>query len=115
MAEPLRVELVYDPDCPNVDRARAAIRAALASIGAPSVWREWNRSDPATLQVLRALGSPSILVNGLDVGADGGTVAESSANSCRVYRDAYGRPIGAPTAEMILFTIAAARRGQAIA
>ena len=115
MPEPLRVELVYDPDCPNVERARSAIRAALASIGAPAVWREWNRSDPLTLQVLRGLGSPSVLVNGLDVGADGGSFAESGANSCRVYKDAYGRTMGAPTAEMILSTIAAARRGQAIA
>lgn len=115
MPEALRVELVYDPDCPNVERARLAIRTALASIGVPAVWREWNRSDPATLHVLRALGSPSILINGLDVGADGATAAESNANSCRVYRDTYGRPMGAPTAEMILSTIAAARRGQAIA
>jgi hypothetical protein len=115
MPEPLRVELVYDPDCPNVERARAAIRAALSTVGAPAVWREWDRGDPATLQVLRSLGSPSVLVNGLDVGADGGVIAESSANSCRVYTDSHGRPCGAPTAEMILMTIAAARRGQAIA
>jgi hypothetical protein len=115
MAEPLRVELVYDPDCPNVERARTAIRAALAKVGAPAVWREWDRGDPATLPVLRSLGSPSVLVNGLDVGADGGVVTESSANSCRVYTDPHGRLCGAPTAEMILMTIAAARRGQAIA
>jgi hypothetical protein len=54
-------------------------------------------------------------VNGLDVGADGGIVAEASANSCRVYTDERGRVCGAPTARMILATIAAARRGQAIA
>jgi hypothetical protein len=115
MNEALRVELVYDPDCPNVERARSAIRAALMTVGAPAVWREWDRGDPATLNVLRSLGSPSVLVNGLDVGADGGVVAEASANSCRVYTDERGRVCGAPTARMILATIAAARRGQAIA
>lgn len=115
MAETLRVELVFDPDCPNVERARTAIRSALTAIGAPAVWREWDRGDPATLSVLRALGSPSILVNGLDVGADGTPVADAQAKSCRVYKDPHGRVCGAPTAEMILLTIAAARRGQAIA
>jgi mercuric ion transport protein len=115
MTEPLRVELVYDPDCPNVERARLAIRTALTKVGAPAVWREWDRGDPATLGVLRSLGSPSVLVNGLDVGADGVIVSETSANSCRVYKDERGRTCGAPTAEMIMMTIAAARRGQAIA
>jgi hypothetical protein len=115
MTEPLRIELVYDPDCPNVGRARLAIRAALTKVGAPPVWREWDRGDPATLSVLRSLGSPSVLVNGLDVGADGVIVSETSANSCRLYTDANGHVYGAPTAEMILMTIAAARRGKAIA
>jgi hypothetical protein len=115
MAEALRLELVYDPNCPNVERARTAIRAALTAVGAPLVWREWDRGDPATLAVLRSLGSPSVLVNGLDVGADGSSIGEPDANSCRVYTDRYGHTSGAPTAEMILKTIAAARRGQAIA
>jgi hypothetical protein len=115
MAEALRVELVYDTDCPNVDGARTAIRTALAAVGAPAVWREWNRADPATLDVLRGLGSPSVLVDGLNVGADGSAALENDANSCRVYVDAKGSLCGAPTAEMILVTIAAARRGKAIA
>ena len=115
MSEALRLELVFDPDCPNIERARAAIRAALTAVGAPLVWREWDRGDPATLHVLRSLGSPSVLVNGLDVGADGGPMADPGASCCRIYTDRHGRTSGAPTAEMILSTIAAARRGQAIA
>jgi mercuric ion transport protein len=115
MAQSLRLELVYDPDCPNVEPARTAIRAALTSVGAPLVWREWDRGDPATLSVLRCLGSPSVLVNGLDVGADGSSMAEPDAKTCRVYTDRQGRVSGAPSAEMILATIAAARRGRAMA
>jgi hypothetical protein len=115
MKEALRLELVYDPDCPNVERARTAIRTALTAIGAPLVWREWDRGDPHTLAVLRSLGSPSVLVNGLDVCADGGSMADPGASCCRVYTDRHGRTSGAPSAEMILKTIVAARGGQAIA
>jgi mercuric ion transport protein len=105
-----RVEMVYDPDCPNVERARAAIRNALAAVGAPGVWREWERADPATPVALRHLGSPSVLVNGMDVGCDGGSMADADANSCRIYTDDCGCICGAPSTELILRVIAATRR-----
>ena len=36
------------------------------------------------------LGSPSVLVNGEDVGCAGGSMAQADANSCRIYRDDCG-------------------------
>lgn len=100
-----RIELVYDPTCPNVDRARSAIRAALAAIDAPAAWREWDCTEAATPPALRRLGSPSVLVNGQDVGCGGGSMAQADANSCRIYRDDCGCICGAPSVELILRAI----------
>jgi hypothetical protein len=106
----LRVELVYDRDCPNVGRARAMIRAALKEVGANAVWAEWDREDAATPSELRSYGSPSVLVNGKDVGCDENEAVRSAANSCRVYLDDCGCVCGAPSAGLIVRAI---RRAQA--
>jgi mercuric ion transport protein len=99
----LRVELVFDRDCPNVARARAVIRAALGEVGADAVWSEWDRADAATPAELRSYGSPSVLVNGKDV--DANEVVRSDANSCRVYMDDCGCVCGAPSAWLIVRAI----------
>jgi len=97
-----RIELVYDPECPNVERTRAAIHAALAAVGAPIAWREWDCTDPATAESLRFLGSPSVLVNGQDVGCGSASVRPAAANSCRIYQDECGCNCGAPSVDLIL-------------
>lgn len=102
-----RIELVYDPDCPNVERARQAIREALSVVGAPLAWREYRREDVETPMELRALGSPSVLVNGVDVGCKDGSDARPDANSCRVYIDDCGCLCGAPSRDLIVHAIAA--------
>ena len=107
MAALVRVELVYDRTCPNVEMARSAIRGALAAIGAPTEWTEWERGTDATPLPLRALGSPTILVNGRDVAGTDET-AQPDANSCRVYLDECGCLCGAPTAQQIGKAIEAA-------
>lgn len=107
-----KVELVYDPTCPNVEQARAAIRDALAAVGAPIAWREWDCTDASTPDAFRALGSPSVLVNGRDVGCGGGTMAQAEANSCRIYRDDCGCICGAPSVELILKVIANTRQAE---
>jgi hypothetical protein len=107
--------MVFDPVCPNVELARAAIRMALRAIGAPVAWREWDCTDDATPEALRVLGSPSVLVNGEDVGCGGGSMAQADANSCRIYRDDCGCIGGAPSVELILKAIANGRQEQEIA
>lgn len=105
----LRIELVYEPTCPNVEQARDAIRKALAVLGAPVTWREWVRDDSATPPALRELASPSVLVNGQDVGSGGGSIAAADANACRIYADERGCIDGAPSVELILRTVARQR------
>jgi hypothetical protein len=94
----LTVELVYDPDCPNVQGAREQLRLALAEAGLPLQWQEWNRADPEAPSYARGYGSPTFLVNGRDVA--GASLAEG-ANNCRVYPDAQGRLGRVPTVAML--------------
>ncbi len=80
------VDLIFDADCPNVDDARALLRTALKETGLPTEWREWDREAAETPSALRGLGSPTILVNGVDAsGADETNLAVERANCCRVY------------------------------
>ena len=80
------VDLILDSECPNVDDARALLRSALKEAGFPAEWREWDREASETPAALRNLGSPTILVNGVDVsGADETNVPAERANCCRVY------------------------------
>jgi len=98
----LPVELVIDSACPNVEPARTAIRTALKTLGFAEKWQEWDRDSEETPRQLRMLGSPSVLVNGLDVGCTEGETAHADANSCRIYLDESGCVCGAPTAGMIV-------------
>jgi len=103
-----RIELVFDRDCPNVERARENIAVALREMGAPESWTEWDRESPQTPAALRHYGSPSVLVNGEDVGCDEAASPEADANSCRVYFDASGKCVcGAPSPRLILEAILA--------
>ena len=101
MMRPARVELVFDPTCANVDKARGAIRAALLAVSAPLEWKEWERGAETTPLALRAFGSPTVLVNGTDVSGGGDEAAKADANSCRVYMDECGCVCGAPSARQI--------------
>ncbi len=86
----LQIELVYDPGCPNVDRARVVLTDACRDAAIPAVWTEWSSDDQACPARARNLGSPTILVNGEDVapGPHPWTPREEGAGPrCRVYRD----------------------------
>ena len=103
------IELVYDRDCPNVERARAMIRAALDEVGADPQWIEWDRESSDTPPNRRQYGSPTVLVNGQDVGCDENDAPQADANACRVYIDNTGCLCGAPSARLIASAISARR------
>lgn len=100
------IEFIYQPDCPNVDGARAALRQALVAAGKEPRWREWNSTLPACPPHARAYGSPTILIDGLDVaGAE-----PSHAPACRIYRNRSGRISGAPSMDLIASALHAQAR-----
>ncbi len=90
----MRIELVYDRDCPNVGKARATLLAAFAGTGIRPSWIEWERNAPEAPSYVRSFGSPTILVNGQDaVGAN----PHQQQDSCRLYSHEDGRFGGAPS------------------
>ncbi len=92
------VELIFDVDCPNVGAAREQLRRAFALTGMAPVWREWEHNDPACPPYAHGYGSPTILVDGLDVTG----AVPSGAVCCRVYDGEGGRYQGAPPVQAIV-------------
>ena len=62
------IELVYFDGCPNVDAARENLAEVLGTLGLGHDWREWDLEDEDTPDRVRRYGSPTVLVNGADVG-----------------------------------------------
>ena len=87
------VELVYDPGCPNVEKARAVLTRALQEADVPAVWTEWDTDDPECPENRKAYGSPTILVNGEDVAPgphEWMRRGPGGAPRCRVYEASEG-------------------------
>ena len=92
-----KVELVYDPDCPNVDHARERLRQAIDKQRKRLHWAEWCSDDPALPDYARGHGSPTILIDERDVAAD-----HPKASSCRLYDQGDGTLHSAPPVAVIL-------------
>lgn len=105
---PLRIDLVFDSECPHLSHARAVLRDALTATGIKAEWHEWDREHAATPEEFRRFGSPTILVNGADV-ADAEANHHAGARCCRVYPSA-GRLLGAPPVPSIVKALTAVRR-----
>ena len=92
-----KIELIYDPDCPNVERARERLRQAVAERGQALAWTEWRSDDPALPDYARGHGSPTILIDERDVAAD-----HPHASSCRLYDQGDGTLDPSPPVAVIL-------------
>lgn len=95
----MRVELIYDPDCPNVDATRQELSKVLGQAGFGKEWVEWDRQDPNSPSYVRRYGSPTILVDGEDVAPQ--NTEEEEMSCCRVYKDGDGHLQGVPSAEAL--------------
>lgn len=107
------IQLLYFPDCPNVAAARDALHRALKSYpDAPPV-TEIDVTDPVTPAHLRGWGSPTILVDGVDVaGEELVTGDEPVASCCRIYQ--VGESRGAPLVVQIMFALERARQAHTV-
>jgi hypothetical protein len=95
--EPMKIQLLYFPGCPNLDPARAAIRDALAAEGLAVECDEVDVQAPDAPDWARGWGSPTILIDGEEVTGS----PRSAGNSCRLYQG------GAPSVAQIRARIAA--------
>jgi hypothetical protein len=99
----VRIDILFVPDCPNVDRARERLHQAL---GATAVEASVTETEVATLeQAIRArmAGSPTVLLDGRDPFPTDGT---EGSLGCRLYRSG-GRSGGAPSVAQFITALTA--------
>jgi len=94
----MKVELIYDADCPNLEKTRSLLIQAFTQTGVSARWREWERSAPESPEYVRFYGSPTILVDGKDVA---GVAPDAGIRACRVYRSEQGNLSRTPPREVI--------------
>ena len=99
------LELVWDAGCPNVPAARRLIEQALHGLGRTPRWTEWRIGSDELPPRLAGYGSPTVLVDGVDVT---GEEPSESSNCCRIYQDASGRFRGVPALEQVVAALNAA-------
>lgn len=92
------IELIHFEGCPNVEATRENLGKALGTLGWASEWKEWDLEDSDTPDRVRRYGSPTVLVNGLDVS---GTEEGSVGLACRAD--------GAPSVDVIVQALGANR------
>lgn len=86
----LDIELLWWEGCPSTDRARAAVREALDELGLDGTEiRMREIKDDADAREAGFVGSPTILIDGLDLVP--AAAEEQIGLSCRVYRRRDGR------------------------
>lgn len=93
-----QVTLILENGCPNVAEARTRLRQAFAVVGEPPRWEEYDVVADCPPE-LRKYGSPTVLVDGKDVG---GNPDGADASCCRVYRSTDGKLAGAPPVDAIV-------------
>ena len=96
----MNVQLLTFPGCPNAERARVALREAVAEEHVRGDIEEIDVSRDDAPPWSKGWGSPTILIDGADVA---GEARASGEASCRLYKD------GSPSVEQIRDRIRAAR------
>lgn len=94
----MKIELIYDVDCPNIASARKILETAISHLCLETEWIEWDRASSKSPPYVLEYGSPTILVDGKDIVPQ----LASSSNSCRIYRDSSGVMIKAPPLENLI-------------
>jgi mercuric ion transport protein len=94
----MRVELLYQRDCPNVSATRSNLLQALRSVNLPEKWTEWEQSSADIPAYARSFGSPTVLVDGGDVA---GVFASAEASCCRLYGSIKSGMSGVPAVALI--------------
>lgn len=103
----MRVELLFWEGCPSYPKALAELRTAMAELGLDPddvVVREVNTDAQAGRE--RFVGSPTIRVDGVDIGPTDG---EPYGLTCRVYHRRDGRVSPTPDPADLRDALTAAR------
>src|SRR5262249_52145836 len=101
----MKVQLITFSGCPNAEVTRESLRRSLSQAGLDPTFEEFDNTAPETPKPFRDWGSPTILIDGVDVGGE----RAPTGPSCRLYSDASGQMIGCPPQQLLLDAIRFAR------
>ena len=99
-----KVELIYSEDCPNIAKARVELLRAFSDSKLLPQWNEWQVEDSECPAELRGYGSPTVLVDRLDVAP---AATPDAPRSCRLYAAADGSMSTVPPSAAIAFALLA--------
>ena len=94
----MRIQLITFTGCPNAAAAREVLARVLAAAGIAEVIEEVDTSDPRTPEALRSWGSPTVLIDGIDIEGQDAT----SGPGCRLYANDQGASQTVPPESLIL-------------
>lgn len=93
----MRLQILHVPACPNLPLLQQRLAQALA--GGPDVEvTQYLVEDQDQAAAMGMVGSPTLLVDGVDPFAESGRECHVS---CRLYLDEYGRLDGAPSVSQL--------------
>lgn len=95
----MKVQLLAFAGCPNAAPTRLLLTQVLRALRVEASIEEIDTATESCPVALRRWGSPTVLINGVDV--EGG---EPDGGGCRVYRSATGMS-GVPTEESLVAAI----------
>jgi hypothetical protein len=95
----MKVQLLYFSGCPHVEGAREVLHRLLGDLAVEEI----DTGAPHAPEHLRGWGSPTILVDGVDVAG-----GEPDGSCCRLYPD--GSTRGVPSDDAIRAALARARK-----
>lgn len=103
----MQIELVYEKSCPNIEAARMQLLRAFAKTAITPRWQEWEVSTPGAPEHIHGYGSPTVLVNGKDVG---GHNSEGDDYCCRLYSYGENSIEGVPAVADIVHALESAQQ-----
>jgi mercuric ion transport protein len=96
------VEFVYEKGCPNIKPTRQVLLQAFSKINVRPHWQEWEVNDSTSPDYVRQYGSPTILVDGIDVDE---SIDSNNAKQCRLYTQTDNVFSGVPPLDKIISAI----------
>ncbi len=93
----MKVEMVYERGCPNIQQTRENLLHALSQAQLPARWTEWDTESQDCPDHVRGFGSPTVLVNGNDALGQ----ARGAGSCCRLYQTSAGHQTGSPPVDAI--------------
>lgn|SRR3990167_5245538 len=106
----MKVEFIYDSNCPNIADTRTQLMKAFSEAKLPAKWSEWDRNSPDSPSYAKQYGSPTILVDGNDIANNKPT----KDNHCRIYQGENQQLMKTPSLSLLIEAFNAAREQKSI-